>query len=95
VNFSRPAVDECTLQCSQCEVQAQPWPQPVLPHTTNITTRIGPSGGERGYAGITGKAKFHRKFVVKIGMHAHNMGKREQGSKAAEFARSMVIKEAE
>jgi len=26
VNFSRPAVDECTPQCSQCEVWLQPGP---------------------------------------------------------------------
>jgi len=58
MNFSRPAVDECALQCSQCEVQVQPWPQPVLSHTTTITARIGQSGGERGYAGITGESIF-------------------------------------
>ena len=54
VNFSRTAVDECSLQCSDCEVTLEPWPQPVLEHTTTINARIGQSGSERGYAGITG-----------------------------------------
>ncbi len=53
VNFSRSPVDECDLQCSDCEVVLEPWVRPILDHTTSIRARIGQSGGERGYAGIT------------------------------------------
>ena len=54
VNFSRTPVDECNLQCADCSVAVQPWPRPVLEHTTTINARIGQSGSEKGYAGITG-----------------------------------------
>ena len=54
VNFSRSPVDECNLQCSECEVVLEPWPQPEMEHSTTINARIGQSGSERGYAGITG-----------------------------------------
>ena len=55
VNFSRSPLDECTLQCSDCEVPVVPWPRPVLNHTTVINARIGQSGSKQGYAGITGE----------------------------------------
>ena len=54
LNFSRTPVNECDLKCTQCEVTLDPWPRPVLEHTTVIRAQIGQSGGERGYAGITG-----------------------------------------
>ena len=55
VNFSRTPLNECQqLQCSGCDVQLTPWRQPQLEHTFTIRARIGQSGGQRGYAGITG-----------------------------------------
>lgn len=58
VNFSRTPVDECNLQCTGCSAVIQPWPRPVLEHTTTINARIGQSGSEKGYAGITGNVLY-------------------------------------
>ena len=58
VNFSRSPLNECQqLQCSGCDVPLTPWRQPELDLGDNFTVhaRIGQSGGQRGYAGITGK----------------------------------------
>ena len=41
-----------------------PWEQPRLPPNTTITARIGQSGGERGYAGITGQAGWGIAFYL-------------------------------
>ena len=57
VNFSRTPLNECQqLQCSGCDVPLTPWIQPVLDLGDSFTVhaRIGQSGGQRGYAGITG-----------------------------------------
>ena len=56
IDFGRDPVNQCTLQCSDCEVPVVPWTQPVLSHTTTITAQIGNSGGRQGYEGITGEA---------------------------------------
>jgi hypothetical protein len=58
VNFSRNPLNECQqLQCSGCDVPLTPWRQPQLDLGDSFTVhaRIGQSGGQRGYAGITGK----------------------------------------
>lgn len=57
VNFSRSPLNECQqLQCSGCDVPLTPWRQPELDLGDSFTVhaRIGQSGGQRGYAGITG-----------------------------------------
>ena len=57
INFNQTARDECNLQCSTCEVRVTPWEQPrlSLEGETTIRVQIGQSGGQRGYAGITGQ----------------------------------------
>lgn len=57
VNFSRNPLNECQrLQCSGCDVPLTPWTQPELDLGDDFTihAKIGQSGGQRGYAGITG-----------------------------------------
>lgn len=57
VNFSRTPLNECQqLQCSGCDVPLTKWTQPVLDlgDSFEINAKIGQSGGQRGYAGITG-----------------------------------------
>ena len=57
MNFSRTPLNECQqLQCSASDIQLPPWRQPGLDigDTFTVYARIGQSGGQRGYAGITG-----------------------------------------
>ena len=57
LDFGRAPVDECSLSCPDCVEQVIPWSRPTLPlppEDTTILAQIGPSGGQRGYFGITG-----------------------------------------
>ena len=85
MNFSRSPLDECTLQCSGCEVPVVPWPRPVLDHTTVINARIGQSGSERGYEGITGglSTNLIRKYLLKFNQARVNGGSNYDSLKVA------------
>ncbi|KAL3912541.1 MAG: hypothetical protein SGILL_006840, partial [Bacillariaceae sp.] len=62
IEFGRTAADNCPLLydgtgVGPTEPPAEPWDIPRIPDTvTEITAHIGPSGGPRGYASITGNS---------------------------------------